>query len=350
VTAKPANTSATVNWVPVNDGLTISGYSVAVTPGGQTCTTTYQLSCRFNGLTNGTAYTFAVTATDKYGTGPAGTATTTPATVPGPPLSVAGTSENSSVLVGWSAPTSNGGAPVTQYKVTASPGGETCTFATTSCTVTGLTNGSGYTFTVTASNSAGTGPGGFVTLFAPGCAPAAYGELAGCNFTDINLSGADLSQSDLTGATFADAVLTGADLDNADFTDVVLDGADLTGAALNLDGASYGGVSAVGTALPTGYVVVGGYLLGYGADLSGGDFTGAVLNYTSLTDDNFTGADFAGVDVDHTDFTGSDFTGADLDGANFSSTTLSGVTWDNTTCPDGTNSDADSGTCVNDLG
>jgi hypothetical protein len=40
--------------------------------------------------------------------------------------------------------------------VTASPGGQTCTTATTSCTVTGLTNGTAYTFTVSATYEGGT--------------------------------------------------------------------------------------------------------------------------------------------------------------------------------------------------
>ena len=39
-----------------------NGYSVAGTPGGS-CTTTTATTCTITGLTNGTGYTFVVTAT-----------------------------------------------------------------------------------------------------------------------------------------------------------------------------------------------------------------------------------------------------------------------------------------------
>jgi uncharacterized repeat protein (TIGR02543 family) len=65
--------------------------------------------------------------------------------------------ENSVSTVTWSAPVSNGGSSITSYLVTSS-GGQSCSpgsLATLSCVVRGLTNGTDYTFTVTASNSAG---------------------------------------------------------------------------------------------------------------------------------------------------------------------------------------------------
>jgi prepilin-type N-terminal cleavage/methylation domain-containing protein len=55
----------------------------------------------------------------------------------------------------WSA-SSDGGSPVTSYVATSSPGGATCTSTSTTCTITGLTPGTTYTFSVTATNSQGT--------------------------------------------------------------------------------------------------------------------------------------------------------------------------------------------------
>jgi hypothetical protein len=82
-----------------------------------------------------------------------------PATTPGAPTAVGATPGNTSALVVWAAPVSNGGSPITGYTVTSSAGGQTCTTGgTLSCIVTGLTNGIAYTFTVTATNAAGTGP------------------------------------------------------------------------------------------------------------------------------------------------------------------------------------------------
>lgn len=80
-------------------------------------------------------------------------------------------------------------------------------------------------------------------------------------------------------------------------------------------------------------------IYGAGQNLSSSNFTGAAFNQATLTTTNMT----------NSNFTNADFTSADLTGASTTGATFTGATWSNTTCPDGTNSDADGGTCVGHL-
>lgn len=80
------------------------------------------------------------------------------ATVPGAPMIGTATAGGGQATVTFAAPSSNGGSPVTGYIVTSSPGGKTGTGTGSPITVSGLTNGTAYTFTVKAANAVGTGP------------------------------------------------------------------------------------------------------------------------------------------------------------------------------------------------
>jgi hypothetical protein len=65
---------------------------------------------------------------------------------------------------------------------------------------------------------------------------------------------------------------------------------------------------------------------------------------------NLVGANLAGADLAGANFNKANLTGADLAGATVTATTnFNKVTWSDTTCPDGTNSDADGRTCVGHL-
>jgi len=82
---------------------------------------------------------------------------TCPAVVPSAPGIGAASRGHASATVAFTAPSNNGGAAITSYTVTSSPGGITSTGNSSPITITGLTAGTPYTFTVTATNSAGTG-------------------------------------------------------------------------------------------------------------------------------------------------------------------------------------------------
>lgn len=84
------------------------------------------------------------------------------AAMPNAPGSVSASMATSSALVTWTAPTPVTGVTITGYTATASPGGQSCTLAssatTLGCTIPGLTASTSYTFSVYASSAGGNGP------------------------------------------------------------------------------------------------------------------------------------------------------------------------------------------------
>ena len=171
VVATPLDASALVRWKPPpsDGGAPIIAYRVVVEPYGivhviEPADTVAVIPW----LTNGAKWKFQVFATNERGSGPrsAWSNTVTPsagAPAPGAPSAPTGVSAaagDGRATVRWSAPTSSGGSAIASYRITASPGGRTVTVAApaTTAAVTGLTNGTPYTFTVAATNATSTGP------------------------------------------------------------------------------------------------------------------------------------------------------------------------------------------------
>ena len=163
VHAAGGNAQATVTFIPPlsNGGSIITGYTVTANPAGgidaQAGTTA--LSHTVTGLANGTAYTFTVITTNVTGSSLPSSASNSviPADVPGAPVIGSAAPGNGSATVYFTQPVSNGGAAIDSYTVTSNPDNITASWTSGPITVPGLANGTVYTFTVTANNSAGTG-------------------------------------------------------------------------------------------------------------------------------------------------------------------------------------------------
>jgi hypothetical protein len=154
-----------------NGGSAITDYTIEYSSDSGTTWTTFAdgtstaTSATVTGLSTGTTYTFKVAAVNAAGTGtPSATVSATTVNTPGPPTTLTAMTGNTKMYLSWAAPSSDGGATVTDYTVEyATPGaGAWTTFAdgistTTSTTVTGLSNDTTYLFRVSAISDAGTG-------------------------------------------------------------------------------------------------------------------------------------------------------------------------------------------------
>jgi hypothetical protein len=161
---KTGSTTATVAYTaPASDGgYAITSYTAVSTPGGITGTLSQAGSGTISvtGLTPGGNYSFIVFATNSQGAGinsAASNTITTDAAAPGAPtIGTAIKTGATTATVTFTEPSINNGAAVTGYTVTSTPGGITATGSSSPILVTGLSPASSYTFTVTATNIAGT--------------------------------------------------------------------------------------------------------------------------------------------------------------------------------------------------
>ncbi|MDO3397941.1 fibronectin type III domain-containing protein, partial [Nocardioides sp. SOB44] len=160
-TATRGDKSATITWTkPSGNGSPVTGYTITSTPDAVSKTVPGdQTTATIGGLTNGTAYTFTVVATNAVGTSAASEKSNevTPAGVPDTVTKPTATRGDKSATITWTKPPGNG-SPVTGYTITSSPGGvsKSVDADTTTATIGGLNNGTTYTFTVVATNAIGT--------------------------------------------------------------------------------------------------------------------------------------------------------------------------------------------------
>jgi hypothetical protein len=233
---------------------------------------------------------------------------------PGPPTSLRLVAEGDAIVASWSPPVWDGGSPITGY-------GGICSIVTgpTSC-VLGITKKTQVpvAFRVWAINAVGKGKSAAAKALSsnePDCRYLGpYANLEQCNVAGRDLAGLNLSDSEMGYANLKGADLRGADLLSAQLGYAELTHADLRDATV---------VSNLG-----------------GANLTEANLTGArvdaLLLNTNLTGANLTDADMTGSAL---------YVNNHQDEAN-----LSDVVWSDTTCPDGTNSDSDGGTCHHNLG
>jgi len=193
----------------------------------------------------------------------------------------------------------------------------------------------------------------------PNCSapPRARVNLSGCNLpgdvlTAINLKHSKFIHTNLSGAYLFSSEVNGSNFSGANLSNACLSGwcgPDGTGG----EGAIMSRDNLVGADL---YNAQGGFLAysEAGTVLPGVDFAHANLTSANLTDTDLIDADLAGATLKNANLTGATLTGTSfksylgptvvVPGAN-----LTGARWNNTTCPDGTNSNSDGHTCANNL-
>ena len=173
-TATAGAGQATVRWtaptVGIADAFSVKVLDVTTNPAGVQVgalrtAAAGATSLVVTGLTNGSQYKFQVLASNALGNSPfsalSNTVSPTTATAPGAPTIGSATAGNASATLTWTAPASNGGSAITGYTVRAFAGTvlartQAVTGNVGTVVVTGLTNGTAYTFDVAAVNAVGT--------------------------------------------------------------------------------------------------------------------------------------------------------------------------------------------------
>jgi cytochrome c peroxidase len=173
-------------------GSAITGYTVTCTAGATSQIATGATSpINVPSLANNTAYSCTATATNAIGTSPASAAVTvTPLSTigaPGAPTLTSVAPSNSSATLTFSAPSSTGTSAITSYAAACTLGATRISGAASASPILllGLSNGSTYSCSVTATNSVGAGPASGslnVTPAATAATPAGVAQFTTIDF------------------------------------------------------------------------------------------------------------------------------------------------------------------------
>ncbi len=159
-------TMVTLNGTMTSDGnasSTVRGFAYGTDTSYSLGTTTENgtfaigsFTSSISSLTCNTTYHVRAYSTNSAGTGFSGDQTflTSPC-VPGNPTSVVAVAGNGQATISFTIPGSDGGSTILYYTASSTPGTQ-AGYGTSPITVSGLSNGTTYTFTVTATNAVGT--------------------------------------------------------------------------------------------------------------------------------------------------------------------------------------------------
>ncbi len=245
VTAGNGEASVVYTAPANNGGALITSYTATSLPGGFTGTVSQvgDGTIIVAGLTNGTDYTFTVTATNAAGMSAASLASVyvTPG-VPDAPTDVTAVAGDAMAIVSCTAPINDGGSAVTNYIATSEPGGFTGESANpTEIFIYGLTNEIAYTFTVRATNIVGTSTASDPSLaVSPSLVPSVYNPVTGRTWMDRNLGASRVATSPTDAAAYGDYYQWGRSADGHQVKNSRITSTNASSSAATLGTAWYG--------------------------------------------------------------------------------------------------------------
>jgi large repetitive protein len=273
--AVAGNGEVTLSWAKVTDTATVTGYTISYLVGANWVAAANSpiaqpsapgfITAVIGGLNNGQQYNFRIATTSAAGPSAFLILTATPAGPPSAPVINNASASSGKVALSWTPPTNNGGAAITSYVIVATPTSGTPIQVTTpsasaSFVITGLTNGTSYTFTVAAVTSATGAAGGPASAPSSPVQPIASASAVTNIVVDNSDGQITLTWNNATGAASYEITWTPNDSGGRDTTGVaagatssitisgLTNGQDylFTISTINQAGANAGSASAVG--------------------------------------------------------------------------------------------------------